>query len=191
MHWVGTAAGAAASLGLAAAMWTSRWTRYRFWPPGSRDWRWWTYVALGSVATGALVLTGWGDWNSLGLPRPASLVVGALTLGLGSAGFLAATLDLGVEASSGLAGDLRTGGYYRYTRNPQIGCLLVVVAGAVLVANSRGVLAVGAAMWVWFASMPFAEEPWLREQYGDAYVEYCRRVPRFVGHETVRRLREQ
>jgi protein-S-isoprenylcysteine O-methyltransferase Ste14 len=32
-----------------------------------------------------------------------------------------------------------------------------------------------------FWTAPFAEEPWLRRQYGGEYEEYCREVPRFFG----------
>ncbi len=41
----------------------------------------------------------------------------------------------------------------------------------------------------WWLVMPFAEEPWLREQYGEAYEQYAARVPRFVGRGTIRALR--
>ena len=31
------------------------------------------------------------------------------------------------------------------------------------------------------ALSPFAEEPWLRERFGEAYRDYAARVPRFLG----------
>ena len=31
-----------------------------------------------------------------------------------------------------------------------------------------------------FVVAPLTEEPWLEEQYGDAYREYRKRVPRFL-----------
>jgi protein-S-isoprenylcysteine O-methyltransferase Ste14 len=34
---------------------------------------------------------------------------------------------------------------------------------------------------VWFLLAPSAEEPWLHEQYGVAYEEYRKSVPRFLG----------
>jgi hypothetical protein len=36
----------------------------------------------------------------------------------------------------------------------------------------------------------FAEEPWLREQYGEAHEACCADVPRFVGVRSARRLLE-
>jgi len=184
-----TGVGVGASLTVAAAMVASRAIRYRFWPPGERDWRWWTYVGLGCLATVGLLGTAYLDWNAFALPRPGTLVAGGGLLAVGITGFLGATFDLGVEETSGMSGELRTGGYYRYTRNPQIVFLLVSVSGVVLAANSLAALAVGAGTVVWLVTMPFAEEPWLRQQYGTEYEAYRREVPRFVGLRTLSRLR--
>jgi len=32
-----------------------------------------------------------------------------------------------------------------------------------------------------FFVIPFSEEPWLKEQFGQPYEDYCKMVPRFVG----------
>lgn len=156
----------------------TRVSRHRFWPPGERDWRWWTYVGLGCLATVGLLGAAYLDWNAFAFPRPGTLVAGEALLAVGITGFLGATFDLGVEESSGMVGELRIGGYYRYARNPQLVFLLATVAGFVLAANSLAVLAVGAGMAVWFLTMSFAEEPWLRQQHGTEYETYRREVPR-------------
>ena len=31
-----------------------------------------------------------------------------------------------------------------------------------------------------FLILPFSEEPWLQKEYGKSYVEYCKKVPRFI-----------
>jgi protein-S-isoprenylcysteine O-methyltransferase Ste14 len=36
----------------------------------------------------------------------------------------------------------------------------------------------------WLTFLPLAEEPWLRDQFGEHYERYCDRVPRFVGRQT-------
>jgi protein-S-isoprenylcysteine O-methyltransferase Ste14 len=39
--------------------------------------------------------------------------------------------------------------------------------------------------FLWWFSFPLAEEPWLRERYGQEYESYAERVPRFVGRRTL------
>ncbi|MFC7045958.1 methyltransferase family protein [Halobacteriaceae archaeon GCM10025711] len=161
---------------------------YRFWPPGERSWAYWLNWLLVAVFDLCMLGVSYLDWGSLGLPRPASLVVGAVTFGVGFAVAILAGRDLGGEETTGLAGDLHTDGCYRYSRNPQYVGYIVATVGWVLLADSRLVAVLGATFVVWQALLPFAEEPWLREQYGDAYEEYRREVPRFVGPTTVARL---
>lgn len=163
----------------------------RFWPPGRYDWRWWTYIALSSIATGGLVIAGYFDWNSWMLPRPASYLLGLLLLFVGSSGFIAATFGLGFEESSGKQGDLRTEGFYKCSRNPQILFLFVIILGSVSYANSTAVLVVALSMGLWFVSMPFAEEPWLQERYGEEYSRYRESTPRFIDVRSIRRLRRE
>ena len=50
-----------------------------------------------------------------------------------------------------------------------------------------GVIANSAYLWIAhlllalvFVVAPLTEEPWLEEQYGEAYREYRKRVPRFL-----------
>lgn len=180
-----TTTGILAGLGLVTGMVTSRFTGYRFWPPGEQDWRWWTYIGLSGAATVSLLGVSYLSWNASILPRPEALVVGGVLAVAGTIGFLAATFDLGVGESSGMEGELRTGGFYRYTRNPQIVFLVCITGGIVLASTSTSVVLVGAAVAGWFVSMPFAEEPWLHQQYGEEYEEYCDRTPRFINWESV------
>lgn len=185
MNGILTVTGIVAGLVLATGMVISRFTGYRFWPPGERDWRWWTYIGFSGVATVSLLGVSYLSWSASLLPQPEALVAGGLLAVGGAVGFLAATFDLGVEESSGMEGELRTGGFYRYTRNPQIVFLLCITGGIVLASASPSVMLVGAAVAVWFVSMPFAEEPWLHQQYGKEYEEYCDQTPRFINWASV------
>lgn len=182
-------AGATSSLMLAALMIVSASDLgFRFWPPGDRDGRFWTYLGLSGCASVALVVVAVADRRAFVFSRVSWWYVGLTLAALGAVGFIVATLDLGLEESSGMEGELRTGGWYRYSRNPQIVCLIVLVVGVVLAVNSPYTALIGAAMVVWFVSMPFAEEPWLREHYGEDYERYLEQVPRFVGLSSVRQL---
>ena len=161
-------------------------TEYRYWPPGERDWRFyatWTFSHLLNVAI--LVVT-YLDWNALGLPRPSTLAVGGVLVVVGFAVALKGGRDLGGEETLGLEGELQVDGLYRYSRNPQYVGYAVATVAFVLVAGSAYATVLLAIYLSWWLLLPFAEEPWLREQYGDAYERYCERVPRFVGVQSVR-----
>ncbi|NUB93052.1 hypothetical protein HTZ84_01710 [Haloterrigena sp. SYSU A558-1] len=159
-----------------------------YWPPGERDWTYYVHWGISHSLNVVVLALTYLSWNSLGLPRVPSLAAGAALFVGGYAVAIAAGLDLGVEETKGLAGDLRTGGWYRYSRNPQYVGYVVATVGFALVANSTLVAVVCAIYLGWWLSLPFAEEPWLRERYGAEYERYSERVPRFVGRRTVRAL---
>lgn len=72
-------------------------------------------------------------------------------------------------------------GPYRYVRNPMISGVVFVVFGEALVLLSRphfvwGLIFLAAN----FVYIPLLEETGLRLRFGDAYVDYCRHVPRLI-----------
>ena len=72
-------------------------------------------------------------------------------------------------------------GPYRYVRNPMISGVVFVLFGEALVLISRPHF-----MWALiflaanFIYIPLLEETGLRQRFGDAYMEYCRHVPRLI-----------
>jgi hypothetical protein len=56
-----------------------------------------------------------------------------------------------------------------------------LIVGYVVLTDSHLAAIVGAVGAVWFLLAPFAEEPWLEEQYGAAYRRYRQQCPRFLG----------
>lgn len=159
-----------------------------YWPPGDRDWRYYAHWGISHALNVVVLVLAYLDWNSLGLARAPSLVVGATLFVGGYAIAIASGLDLGVEETKGLEGELRTGGWYRYSRNPQYVGYIAATIGFALLANSTLVTLICVVYLGWWLALPFAEEPWLREQYGESYADYASRVPRFVGVRTVRAL---
>lgn len=160
------------------------------WPPGERGWYFYAHWGLSQVVNVALFALVVLDWGSLGLPISV-VAAGGLVFVIGMAAALAAGYDLGVEETSGLEGDLRTGGWYRYSRNPQYVCYVVATVGFAVVANSVLVAVVCLPFLGWWLVLPVAEEPWLRDQYGNEYERYAKRTPRFVGRRTIRELRNR
>ncbi|MCU4972971.1 phosphatidylethanolamine N-methyltransferase family protein [Halobacteria archaeon AArc-m2/3/4] len=159
-----------------------------YWPPGERDWEFYAHWGISHLLNVVLAALAYLDWNSLGLQRTPTLVAGGILFVGGFAVALAAGYDLGVEETKGLSGELRTDGWYRYSRNPQYVGYIAATVGFVLLANSTLTAIVCVFFLGWWLALPFAEEPWLSEEYGEAYARYAERVPRFVGMRTVRAL---
>jgi len=180
---VGLAAALANSVGIVASV--LGWSDY--YPTGSRDRTYYAFWGLTHLLNGALVGVAALQWRTVDLPTPVTAAaLGCFFVGFGVA--VLAGLDLGVEETQGLPGELRTDGWYRFSRNPQyVGYVIATVTfpvwtGAMLTVPLCGVYC------CWWFLFPLAEEPWLREQYGEAYDSYAERVPRFVGRHTVRAL---
>ncbi|PSP81470.1 hypothetical protein BRC81_00480 [Halobacteriales archaeon QS_1_68_20] len=155
-------------------------TEYRYWPPGARDRRFyatWTFSNALNVAILAVVVL---DWNGLGFPRPETLVVGGVLFVGGYAVAIKGGRDLGFEQTLGLEGEMQADGLYRYSRHPQYTGYVVATVGAWLLVGSADATVLLGIYLSWWLTLPLAEEPWLREQYGEAYERYCERVPRFV-----------
>ena len=112
------------------------------------------------------------------------LGVGAGALGFGLAGWamhLFATRGQGTPAPWDPPARLVVEGPYRHVRNPMItGVLLMLLAEALLLRSwALGgwllVFAVGNAVY-----FPLFEEPGLRRRFGQAYLDYCAEVPRWI-----------
>ncbi len=86
-------------------------------------------------------------------------------------------------------GELATGGIYSRMRHPRYTGMMISMLGVSLIAWTR-LLWVVVAVW-WFAALAaiLFEERELRARFGVAYVEYARRVPRFLPFRL--RMREE
>jgi len=78
------------------------------------------------------------------------------------------------------AGTVVAAGPYRYVRNPlYLGTLLSALAISILMPVS-GVVVFLPAFALFVVRLALGEEKFLKTQIGDAYVEYCKRVPRWL-----------
>lgn len=156
----------------------------RIWPtPGPGTWQyvvWWVFFRGLNVLCFAVAIAGLGGPLALGLP--AWLRLFALAALIGSiVVFLYAFFVLGRDNSYGASDGLVTAGIYQWSRNPQNAMLIVVYAALALAADRWPVYALASAMMLVYFLMVLAEEPWLREIYGEPYERYCREVPRFFN----------
>lgn len=165
----------------AALLWSIGFPNQRIWPPPSYNAvipliAWILTVAIFGAAIGLGIL-GWGaieisGWIRRGLGIPF-FVIGNIVVWRG-------VQRLGLAATSGAESTLVTIGLYRFSRNPQYVADIFILIGIGLVS---------AAVWVWpvvgagvlvLLLAPFAEEPWLRDRYGDAFDAYCVSTRRYI-----------
>jgi len=72
-------------------------------------------------------------------------------------------------------------GLYRYVRNPMYVGVLTVLAGELLLFKSRDLATYAAVVWLGIhLFICFYEEPTLTRRYGEQYLAYKRRVPRWM-----------
>jgi protein-S-isoprenylcysteine O-methyltransferase Ste14 len=79
------------------------------------------------------------------------------------------------------AEDLVTGGFFAHARNPLYLGNFLVLLGLFIIYNNPWVYALGIAFFgLGYAAIVAAEEAYLKEKFGDAYVAYTRDVPRWI-----------
>ena len=118
--------------------------------------------------------------NSWVFQSPLRFVVGIPLALLGGMLAVWGMVTVGWKNTSGLKGGFVSDGLYRFTRNPQYVGDIVFFIGVGVIANSVFLWIVHLLLALVFVVAPLTEEPWLEEQYGNAYREYRGRVPRFL-----------
>ena len=156
---------------------------FRFWPPPrALSWQFFLAWFLAGVVGVIFLLLGLMDFNSAFLPGfftrlPAALVFFLLGMAIGVWG----SFHFGLRATLGLGVRLVTSGPYRFTRNPQYICDSANIIGYMILTNTWMVWILGLVGLLLNCLAPFTEEPWLEQRFGQAYVDYRRKVPRFFG----------
>ena len=109
-------------------------------------------------------------------------IIGLTFITIGLAILFIGVFRLGIPRSLGRqTGLLRETGLYRVTRNPQVlGCALYLI-GFVMLWPSWYALGWGLLFAPIIHMMVLTEEEHLRNTYGQAYEQYCDRVPRYLG----------
>ncbi len=155
---------------------------YRIWPPPKeKAWQQWIAWILFTISMFGVPLLGILDFESMGSGHWSLFLVGGLTILVGFGIDIWGTTTLTTQQSLGAKGRIITEGPYRFTRNPQYVGFILIYVGVILVSYSYMALVTGALLILAFLTLPFSEEPWLRQQYGKQYLEYCKNVPRFIG----------
>ena len=112
-------------------------------------------------------------------------VVGLVLIAIGALLSFGSMAWLGLKRSTGLQVNVVFDrGLYRWTRNPQVLFGIGMILGVVCLWPSAHALGWLVASMVLFHTMVLTEEDHLARVHGDAYREYCRRVPRYLGRPT-------
>jgi len=170
-----------AGVTIAALLWSTARPDRRIWPPQS--YRRWTpvFVWVPTFAlSGAIVVLGYLQWGEMELPVWLRYGLGLPIVILANLAVWYEVAKFGIEQTGGAKGTLKTDGLYRYSRNPQYVADAAMIVGWLILSASPGAVTVGVAAIIALLSAPFAEELWLKEQYGKSYLDYMSRVRRFL-----------
>jgi protein-S-isoprenylcysteine O-methyltransferase Ste14 len=152
----------------------------------------WVRAALFIVVVPASV-GGWIPWYTAGrpplVPKAGLLlsVLGALMVVAGWTVLLIcarefATAGRGTPAPYDPPRSLVTTGLYRFTRNPMYVGVATAIFGQALWFHSRDATIYGIAMALAFhVAILIYEEPRLTRVFGQQYLDYKKRVPRWIG----------
>ena len=166
---------------LAAILWSIAYPERRLWPP-KRYTKATPFLVWVPTFTlfGILIVLGLMNWGSLPIPTWLRFGVGIPLIVAGNVGVWSEVAQFGIAQTGGAKGSLRTGGMYRYSRNPQYVADIAIIIGLIVLCASSGAVLIGFAGIAVLIAAPFAEEPWLEEQYGSPFENYRAKVRRFL-----------
>lgn len=152
----------------------------RLWPPQHYT-RITPIIVWVPTFTLALILIYLGilGWGTLPLPTWLRFGIGIPMIVLSNAAVWYAAIQFGIAQTGGAKGTLRTTGLYRYSRNPQYVADSMMIAGWSILSAAPLTMVLGGVATIVLIAAPFAEEPWLHEQYGADYERYSLKVRRF------------
>lgn len=142
----------------------------RVWPPpGFRCWQFWWVWSLTIISLLGTFVVAILDWDSFVLNHWARFIVGGVLFIAGTTFALWGLATLSLRTSLGLRGEMVTSGPYPFSRNPQYFGDFGVLSGIAIISNSLLSSILCGIGIVCFYLAPFAEEPWLVQQYGKLY----------------------
>lgn len=156
--------------------------QFHFWPPsGKNTWQYRFFWLFFRIMLIGLIILCVLDFNGLTTPHILSywFSIPLTTLGFSIAFYL--TFYLGWKNAHGEPQELRTTGYYQWSRNPIYVASLIGMFGLGITINSFYVYILLALWAMMYLFAPLLEEPWLEKQYGKEFLDYKACVPRFMG----------
>ena len=165
----------------AAMLWSIAYPARRLWPPKRYTMATPILVWVPTFTLfGILIVLGVIEWGSRPIPTWLRFGVGVPLIVAGNVVVWSEAAQFGIAQTGGAKGSLRTSGMYRYSRNPQYVADIAMIFGWIVLCASAGAALVGFAGIAVLIAAPFAEEPWLKEQYGPPFENYKATVRRFL-----------
>ena len=162
-------------------LWSILFSSKRIWPPPSKQsWQYkiyWYLFYIGVVLDIVLVVQEFNIWI---VPNEIRYLIGIPLILIG--GFIVSygIYTLGIKNTYGLENGFADKSPYKYTRNPQYLGDIILIIGLILFVNSLNLTVLFLLTIIIFIIMPFSEEIWLEEKYGNQYVEYKNKTSRFI-----------
>lgn len=163
--------------------------RFSFWPPPRRNsWQYWTFWPLYRILFAGVVVLSVLDFSGMGEGNTVLRYFAGLPLAIiGFSLVFYITCYLGWANAHGQKKGLRTDGLYLWSRNPMYVVSILGFVGLGITVNSVLVWTLLGFWSLFYLLAPFMEEPWLEQQYGEAFVSYRVCVPRFIGLQKAKR----
>jgi len=166
----------------AALIWSILFPKRRLWPLRRESTLSFLMVWLIPLAVFVCAfIAGIAEWSMMGWPVLLQWGVGVSLILLGTVIVWLAVFNIGLKATSGVEAELKSEGVYRWSRNPQYVAYMSILLGWAILSGSSAAWVIGVVGVALFAVAPFAEEPWMKGVYGEAYQAYKARTPRFIG----------
>jgi len=170
-----------AAVTFGALVWSIVYPTRRIWPP--KTYSVWTPILVWVptfALSGAVIALGVIGWGQMELPAWMRYGLGIPIVVLSNIVVWSAVRRFGIAQTGGAEGTLKTGGLYRYSRNPQYVADVFMIFGWLILSASPNALVLGIPAIAVLMIAPFAEEPWLRERFGRKFDDYCARTRRYL-----------
>lgn len=139
-------------------------------------------ITIIAVTIAGIIVSDSSVFNSgrIEMLRIPFLIIGVILIIMGisfwAASVFKSQLDKNIKSNT-----LVTTGIYSYVRNPIYSGFMLMCTGALLIKNNCWLLILPFVFWMFMTVlMKNTEEKWLRNLYGEEYIEYCKRVNRCI-----------
>ena len=156
---------------------------FQFWPPPKRNsWQYYVFWGLFRVMVLGVIILSVLDFNGLNGSDSTWRYYVSIPVAVAGFGFaFYITFYLGWKNAHGEKVGLVTDGFYKWSRNPVYVVSIVGLIGLGVSIHSVLVYVLLAIWSLFYFIAPFLEEPWMEKQYGQEFLAYKARVPRFIG----------